>query len=322
MTIAEMRKRINDHNIPRFNMFYGDEQAVIDIYIDDIKAQFDSIIQCEHVYDVVGRLDESSLFDTSDTARLFIVRYDNDFMSNDSDWDSFKEAIDDSDCTVIIKYGKLDTKTKFYKHFESVATHFARMTENVIAKHLAKDYGMSQKYGEHLASICACDYGRVLLEADKALMLSKELNVSVDQAYKECYNSGTIYVDPSGTMFELCDSIMSGNIDDIQYDIESFKSRGDSILALISVLSNTVKATIQVMSFSDMRGICEKTGLAQYTVTAVKNYTKLHRVDTLIALMKHLLCIEKAIKIGELDSEYAVDYAILDILGVLYNGRI
>lgn len=321
MTIAEIRKRINDNDIPKLNIFYGEEQAVLDIYISDIMKQFGSCVSCEHVSDVLSRLDESSLFDGNNSAKMFIVRYDNTFITSESEWDAVNEAISESDCTVIIKYTKIDTKTKFYKHFENMIVNFSRMTENVIAKHLHNDYGMSMKYGEHLASVCGCDYGRVLLEADKAKMLSLENGTSIDQAYKDCYNSGTIYVDPSGTMFDLCDSIMSGRLDDVQYGIDLFKTRGDSILAFISVFSNTVRATLQVMSFQDMRGICDKTGLAQYVVTSVKNYTKMYNPKTLVLLMQKLLNIEKSIKNGDLDSDYAIDYTILTILGVLYRGN-
>ena len=144
---------------------------------------------------------------------------------------------------------------------------------------------------------------------------------ALEEAYKDCYTAGIIYIDPSGSMFDLCNCILDGNVQQIQSEFQKFKDRGDNILGLVSVLSNAVKAIIQVKSFiNDTRGICEKTGLQQYAVQNAKKYARLYKNETLIKLMRKLLLIEKSIKNGELDSAFAVDYTVVSILGVIYFG--
>lgn len=321
MNLLELKKAIAGKQIPKLNIFFGEEQAVLDIYIEDICKQFDIVIKQTDVESVGFDIGGTSLFSDSKSRRLFIVKYDQSFVSNESAWGSLETELEDSDVCVILKYSKIDAKTKFYKHFTDSIVEFTKMSTTVIAKHISNDYGIQQNYAEHLASICDCNYGRVLAEMDTIQCYSEAMNISLEEAYKDCYTAGIIYIDPSGSMFDLCNCILDGNVQQIQSEFQKFKDRGDNILGLVSVLSNTVKAIIQVKSFiNDTRGICEKTGLQQYAVQNVKKYAKLYKNETLIKLMRKLLLIEKSIKNGELDSAFAVDYTVVSILGVIYFG--
>lgn len=311
MTITDIKRNFITNEHPNLYILFGEEYAVINIYIEKISGAFDSVKDGQTFSAVKKRFTGRSLFQTGKD--LYILRDDDELLNSENDWKTLLKRLKENDIYVIAKYGKLDQRSKFYKTFSDNACEFTFMTPDIISKHIKNQIKLADSCCDYLIDAFRCDYGRILLELDKVKHTMEYYNLSPNDAFKLCYNSNVFYEEPEDVLFSLVDSIMTRNVK-LSYELlDELKRRGDNPIGALSILHNTVKAVLQVQSLNKKKDITKATGLTQYQVNAAFKYLNRYTDKELIRFMKYLRYCDKSIKDGTIDASMVLDFVFVNI---------
>ena len=95
MELRELMEKISSSNIPKYMVFFGDEQAIIDDYIQRINDSLNCrYVSCDSVQSVLNQTRRKTLDNRS---RIFVVIDDFYFTKNEDAWQSvisqFKKSL-------------------------------------------------------------------------------------------------------------------------------------------------------------------------------------------------------------------------------------
>jgi DNA polymerase III delta subunit len=90
--------------------------------------------------------------------------------------------------------------------------------------------------------------------------------------------------------------------------------RGDSSLAIISLLGNNVKAILQVQTIEGNSNLTDITGLTGFQIKLAKEKLRYYSDMELDRMLKVLQYCEKAIKTGLMEADMVIDYLLVNIL--------
>ena len=312
MNIMELKKAIAENNIAPLHIFYGPEFSVLETYIDNIKSKFGGeYTYIKSVSELANKLSGNSLF-KDDINRLYVVREDSAFLTDEDIWPKIVMLLKKKHDTLIVKYGSIDQRSKFYKHFSDSITNFEKMSESVIVKHIISKSKMSEQNASKLCKICLADYGRILLELDKITNFANYYDISADQAFLECMRTNAIYIGVEGEIYDFISAILTKNGKEIIKQQISFNRRGDNPLLFISILHSTVKAVLQVKLLHGEKDISTLTGLSAYQVKNSYNYINNFTSKELIKMIRLCKYCDKGVKSGLIDSSYVIDYILIN----------
>ena len=111
MELIDLMQKISRNDIPHFLILFGEEQKIIDIYINNIcdKIQAKKVVK-ESVSSVVKNIGKKSI---DKCKKLYIVTEDIAFTKLEDNWESVKNAINKD--YVILRYNSLDKRSAFIK---------------------------------------------------------------------------------------------------------------------------------------------------------------------------------------------------------------
>lgn len=315
MTFSDIKQQIRDGKTLPFYVFSGEEIEVQRIYINKIAESKNQVVKRVDTVAEVVKAKSGGLFGQS---ICFVCRDDMDFQKNESLWETIESMLNDN--TLIYVATKLDKRSKFYNAFDGVFSDrlvvFDHMTEQVLIKHIREQINLSVDNCRELIRICENDYGRILNEIDKIQRYTQYLGPAKmeDGVFEKLLKDGTIYQPPTDAIFNWVDAVLSGK------PILSFKlwqecvDLGEPTLRLLLVLYQGVKRLLQVQS-CQAKNISENTGLSQWEVNLAKKNIGIYSNGELVSAMRQIKQLETAIKIGEVDEEYTVPYAMVSLIG-------
>lgn len=312
MTLQELKKDLVKKTPKNLYIFHGVEHGVIEVYIDGFSSQFEKVFVCDDFSTVRKRLQGRSLFQRG--KELYIIRYDNSIISDDSIWKTLEEDLKKNNLYLILKYGELDQRTKFFKAMQDYIVQFDRMDDSVLKKHIKKKIDISDKACEYLIDVCERDYNRIMLEIDKLINAKESYNLKDADCFKMCYKANLFYEPPEDVVYSLIDSIMTRNVN-LTYDLlYEFKRRGDNPIMVLSLLHNNVKQLLQIQELGNIKNKDEISGLTIYQVKNISKY--LNRFDSyeLVRFMKLIKYCDNGIKSGEVSPELVLDFIIVNII--------
>ncbi len=313
MTIVDLKRRISSNEILPIHIFYGSEYKVMNIYIEMIEKLVGKSKCFENVRSAASLLGlESSIISLPD---VMVVYDDSEFLTDSDTWDTVLQDLSDSGKVLILKYNKLDTRSKFAKHFSDNITEFDRLSDSVLKKYIKNEVKINDKMCDCLIDACSGSYGRILLEIDKVknLLESNSSLKNDEDAFRFLYNSRGISFDERGEAFDLIDCFMRRDYDSYGYLSEESKERGDNPILIISLLATAVKALLQVKTCTG-KDIASCTGLNTYQIKNAKKYINNYSSKELIRFMKILYYCDKSIKTGILNPDMVVDYIAINVL--------
>jgi DNA polymerase III delta subunit len=310
MELSELHNRIVKNKIPHICVFCGPEGAVMNIYLNNIAAKLGvDAVKVDTVADVVQRVNNRSLV----TAKaLYVVRGDDKFITADTAWDKVRQAVQ-ADYLVLI-YGVLDKRTKFYKSFTEELVEFERLSPEVLEKYVQKRISVSESYAGELVEMCGKDYNRIMLECDKIHTFATAQAISDAEAMEILLDRKLIYADPKDAIFNLVDDICQRRAKDAFYDWDNAKAVGENSLAIIKVLYSNLRSMLIVMTAGNGPGICERTGLTSWQVKLAKEKLGAYSEDELIKAINCVRWVERGIKTGGIEERYAIDYILVNLL--------
>lgn len=324
MKLPDLQKQIVSKNIDRVLLLFGEEVAIMDIYLDKIyKATGGDVFRFDTVKEAYAKMVQKRI--TTGNSRVFVVRDDKDFLKADKEWGKvFKAAESGADYLIVI-YSSMDRRSKFYKQNQEKLCEFEKLSSTMLAGYIDKLLpGMSASEKEQFAQVCECNYSRILLEADKVKHYAHALDdksgieaLSIDygMCFQKLLKMGVIYQPIGDITFLFTDAILTRNKKDTAKYLLQAKAIGESEILTLSVLYNGFKQILMVQGLGrDQSEPSKRTGLTPWQVKMAKEKQGHYSIPELINALKVIRFVEKGIKTGAIDADVAVEYVIVNIM--------
>ena len=312
MTLPELKKSISEKKPQSLYIFTGAEIAVMDIYIKKIASMFPQTMYAESLQSIIPKLKSNSLISNEKT--LYVMRDDKSISSAEKIWTSMKTSSLQKTNSLLFTFTTLDKRGKFYKAFDNYITYFEPLSSQILLKYINKEVQISQKKAEFLINITNNNYNKILLETDKIKNLSAHLHITDDEAFDMCVKHNAFYIPPDGDIFELLNAILSRDVRNTNKQLEKFKRRGDSPLAILSLLHTNIKALLQLQCADGMANIGKVTGLNGFQINNLNPFKNKYSTQELIRILTILHYCDKAVKqTGSIDQDILLDFLLVKI---------
>lgn len=316
MTLAELQKQVISGSIDNVLLLYGEEVAVMGIYLDKIYNMFGGrVSHMDTVLETYQKLARTRI--TAGDSRVYVVRDDKEFLKADKDWGKvFNAAKSGKDCLVLV-YSTMDKRSKFYKQHQEHLCEFEKLSPAILSGYIAKLLpDMRPADREALANVCECNYCRILLEADKIQQYAKATRCKdYGLCFRELLKQGVIYEPIGDITFSFTDAILTRNRRKTAEYLLQAKAVGESEILTLSVLYNGFKQILMVQGLgADQSEPVKRTGLTAWQVKMAKEKQGHYSIGELVDALKVIRDAEKGIKTGTIDAEIAVEYVIVHIM--------
>lgn len=304
-------------NLPHYMIWYGEEQKIIDMYLERIKS-FYKPVHCESVSFVINQLRVKSL-DKSN--KIYIVTEDEEYRKNEQAWNNVKEMLNKSKHILLLRYANVNKKLKFYTQQKDSFTEFVHLQSDILTSYIQRDIDLSDSNCEKLISMCGNDYGRILLEVDKLNQYIWSIEEKIpgksryDRAFEELIKQGAIYSEIGDITFELTNAVLGGYPDKAIQKLDEAKRKGEPTLRIISILYDGFRNLVSYNALGkDKKDAGKRTGLTGWQIKQCIDLNGGYSMKELIRNMMLCQIVEAGIKQGIIDDEIALEYIILNCL--------
>ena len=315
MKLPDLQKQIVSKNIDRVLLLFGEEVAIMDVYLDKIyKATGGDVLRFDTVKEAYAKMVQKRI--TTGASRVFVVRDDKDFFKADKEWGKVFNAAENGADYLIVIYSSMDRRSKFFKQNQEKLCEFEKLSSSVLAGYIDRLLpGMSSSDKEQFAQVCECNYSRILLEADKVKHYAQVSGLEHGTAFVQLLKQGVIYQPIGDITFLFTDAILTRNKKDTAKYLLQAKAIGESEILTLSVLYNGFKQILMVQGLGkDQSEPSKRTGLTPWQVKMAKEKQGHYSIPELVNALKVIRFVEKGIKTGAIDADVAVEYVIVNIM--------
>ncbi len=317
MDLSELMTKIRTKEIPHFLIFFGEEQKIIDLYIDQIVNTIEAKrISCATVKEVVRRSGKKSL---DKSRKLYIVSGDADFLKNENGWQKVKDQIKKD--YLILRYTDLDKRSSFVKNNKKDLVEFTRLSPEVLQSYIDRILPeISEENASKLIDYCGNDYGRILLECDKIQQYHDYIadltnGISIDDCFDDLNKEGLFTKEIGDVTFELTDAVLGGYTIKAIQKLDEAKRKGEPALRIISILYTGFRNLYAYSLLGkDKRGAAERTGMTNGELYGCRKNAGGYSAKELKRNMLFCEEVERGLKSGAVDEEIALEYTVFHCL--------
>lgn len=306
MEISDVKQHIKTGNFDKFYIFYGEEHAVMKIYLNMMAVKGNmKLVYTDSLLDLMTGAKTKALVPER---HLYVIMDDKEYLTNDKMWERFTGLKDD---IVVFYYTTADKRLKFWKQNKDRAVEFGRLEDRILIKYIKNDAPMfSDEQCLTLINACEGDYGRILLEIDKVRCYSIAEAITGDGALEELLEQKQIYFQPKDAIFDFVAAVLERRPSKAYDLLQECKAVGEANMVIISVLYNNFKTLLQVKSKTSWKEL----GLTWFAVQNVLDYKENYTNGEIVHAMKLLRDIEKGIKIGTIPDDLSVEYFLVQVM--------
>lgn len=317
MELVDLMKCISENKVPHYLILFGEEQAILDIYIQHI-AQNYKIIYCDTVAYALSQVGKKSI-DKSN--KVYIVNEDNAYNKAEESWKNVKQTFAKSKHILILKYHSIDKRGKFYTQNKGNVVEFTHLSEDVLINYIQQKLpALSEENASKLIIWCNYDYGRILMEIDKIQQwvnyyTDKEGTPNTDSAFKLLNKQGLFYKEIGDITFELTNAVLGGYPDTAIQKLEEAKRKGEPAMMIDSILYTGFRNLLAYQGLgSNKQNAMERTGLSKGELYGCTKNVGGYSIAEVRRNMLFCQKIETDIKQGIVDEDVALEYLILHCL--------
>lgn len=342
MEVNALKQFIKIGNVPQFLIFCGPEWKVQEIYIQKISEAEKLVVKrIDSITDILSKLKSPSFVSTK---FLYVVRDDKEIIKSETVQDLLSKGLL-RDNKMILLLSSVDKRTKFYTKYKDEMVQFDYMRPDILKKYITQKYSINEGNLEAILGACGNDFGHVLLELDKAVnyasgtalfevpeghsrvsgpkvsgkgqkspvLGSNKGILGMDRAVEALLQDGTIYTPANDAIFALIDAILDHKR---RLSFALFNECilvGESTLVMLSVLYQNAKKVLQVQSCHS-KNVGQTTGLNGWEIKNAYRHINKYSTDDLIYMLELIQKVEKGVKTGMIDEQYAMQYVLVMIL--------
>lgn len=313
MELIDLMKKISSNDIPHFLILFGEEQKIIDIYINNIcdKIQAKKVVK-ESVSSVVKNIGKKSI---DKCKKLYIVTDDIAFTKLEDNWESVKNEINKD--YVILRYNSLDKRSAFVRKNQQNIVEFSHLSGDVLQQYIHRDLpDLSDENVSKLISYCSNDYGRILLEVDKIKQYSSvRTDLTIDSCFVQLDKKGLFHKEIGDITFELTDAVLGGYPEKAIQKLDEAKRKGEPAMMISSILYNGFRNLLAYQGLGkNKQGAMERTGMTKGELWGCTKNVGGYSIEEVKRNMLFCQKVESGIKMGTIDEDIALEYLVLSCL--------
>ena len=319
MELSELMQNIATGNIPHFLVLFGEEQKIVDLYIDKICKSYKKVY-VDYVPDAIKKSGMKSL---DKSRKAYIVNEDSEFLLREEVWETIENNFKNN--ILIVRYHSLDKRGKFYNKNKQNSVEFTHLADNVLNTYINRDCpGLSDENAIKIIKFCTNDYGRICMEIDKVRnyydMIARESEISggemnYDECFEELEKQGIFKKEIGDITFELTDAVLGGYQDRAIKKLYEAKLKGEPVMMISSILYNGFRNLLAYQGVgANKTGVMEKTGMTKGEVYRCSKLVGGYSIKEIIRNIFICQKVESGIKLGTIDEEIALEYLVLSCL--------
>lgn len=313
MELVDLMKRISSNDIPHFLILFGEEQTILNIYLTHIlEVTKSKRISADSVSYIMQNINKKSL---DKSIRLYVVQDDMTFLRAGDSWESVRDT--PTKDYIILRYHSLDKRSAFVKKNQQNLVEFARLSKEVLQTYISKDLpDLSEKNSSKLVEYCNYDYGRILMEIDKIKQYSSvRTDLTIDSCFVQLDKQGLFHKEIGDITFELTNAILGGYPETVIQKLDEAKRKGEPAMMIVSILYNGFRNLLAYQGLgSNKQGAMERTGMTKGELYGCTKNVGGYSIAEVKRNMLKCQEIEAGIKMGTIDEDIALEYAVLSCL--------
>lgn len=320
MILSELMQSITDKTIPHFLILFGEEQAVLDVYIHHIIQTLNaSCISCDTIATVIQKVNKKSL---NKSTKLYIVDEDISYIKAENAWQNVQKVFNNKGKHyLIIRYHTIDKRSAFYKQHSNIV-EFTHLNDTILVSYIHKDLpDLSDKNAFKLIKYCNYDYGTILMEIDKIWQLQAyrlsnfNMNLDSNDCFEKLDKQGLFHKEIGDITFELTNAVLGGYPATAIQKLDEAKRKGEPAMMIASILYNGFRNLLAYQGLgSNKKGALERTGMTKGELYGCSKNVGGYSISEVKRNM--LICqkVESGIKMGRIDEDIALEYVVLSCL--------
>lgn len=313
MELVDLMKRISSNDIPHFLILFGEEQTILNIYLTHIlEVTKTKRISADSVSYVMQNINKKSL---DKSIRLYVVQDDMAFLKAEDSWETVRNT--PTKDYIILRYHSLDKRSSFAKKNQQNLVEFSRLTKEVLQTYISKDLpDLSDKNSSKLVEYCNYDYGRILMEIDKIKQYSSiRTNLTIDSCFVQLDKQGLFHKEIGDITFELTNAVLGGYPDTAMQKLDEAKRKGEPAMMIVSILYNGFRNLLAYQGLgNNKQGALGRTGMTKGELYGCTKNVGGYSITEVKRNMLKCQEIEAGIKMGTIDEDIALEYAVLSCL--------
>lgn len=313
MELVNLMKRISSNDIPHFLVLFGEEQTILNIYLTHIlEVTNTKCISADSVSYIMQNINKKR-FDKS--LRLYVVQDDMVFLRAEDSWETVRNT--STKDYIILRYHSLDKRSAFVKKNQQNLVEFSRLTKEVLQTYISKDLpDLSEKNSSKLVEYCNYDYGRILMEIDKIKQYSSvRTDLTIDSCFVQLDKQGLFHKEIGDITFELTNAVLGGYPETAIQKLDEAKRKGEPAMMIVSILYNGFRNLLAYQGLgSNKQGAMERTGMTKGELYGCTKNVGGYSITEVKRNMLKCQEIEAGIKMGTIDEDIALEYAVLSCL--------
>ena len=318
MELLDLMKKISNNDIPHFLIFFGEEQKIIDIYIQNIMQSVDGKkVVVDNVSQAIKDNGKKSL---DKSIKVYVVTEDTAFLTKDESWENVRKSMHKN--YLILRYHSLDKRSAFVRKIQQNIVEFSHLSNEVLQQYIQRDLpDLSDENVSKLISYCNNDYGRILLEVDKiwqaqsSRLSNFNINLDSNDCFEELDKQGLFHKEIGDITFELTNAVLGGYPKTVIQKLDEAKRKGEPAMMIVSILYNGFRNLLAYQGLGkNKQGAMERTGLTKGELYGCTKNVGGYSIAEVKRNM--LLCqkVEAGVKMGTIEEDIALEYLVLHCL--------
>ncbi len=313
MELVDLMKKISEDNIPNFLILFGNEQKILELYVEKIleKLQAKKVI-CESVSNFISISGRKSI---DKSKKVYVVQEDMNYSKAEDSWDKIQKHMKHN--YLILRYNSLDKRSAFVKKNQQNIVEFSYLSNEVLQQYIQRDLSnLSDENVSKLISYCNNDYGRILLEIDKVKQYMNSIKSNnEDKCFNELDKQGLFHKEIGDITFELTDAVLGGYPDTAIKKLDEAKRKCEPAMMIATILYTGFRNLLSYQGLGkNKQGAVERTGMTNGEVWRCSKLTGGYTISELKRNMFLCQKVESGIKMGTIDEDIALEYLVLSCL--------
>ena len=313
MELLDLMKRIGNNDIPHFLIFFGEEQKIIDIYIQNIVKSVDGKkVVVDNVSQAVKDNGKKSL---DKSIKVYVVTEDMAFLTKEEAWENVRKSMQKN--YLILRYHSLDKRSAFVRKNQQNIVEFSHLSDEVLQQYIYRDLpDLCEKNVSKLISYCNNDYGRILLEVDKIKQYSSvRTDLTMDSCFEQLDAQGLFHKEIGDITFELTNAVLGGYPQESIKKLDEAKRKGEPAMMIATILYTGFRNLLSYQGLGkNKQGAVERTGMTNGEVWRCSKLTGGYNITELKRNMFLCQKVESGIKMGTIDEDISLEYLVLSCL--------
>lgn len=318
MELVDLMKKISNNDIPHFLIFFGEEQKIIDIYIQNIMQSVDGKkVVVDNVSQAIKDNGKKSL---DKSIKVYVVTEDTAFLTKDESWENVRKSMHKN--YLILRYHSLDKRSSFVKKNQQNIVEFSHLSDEVLQQYIQRDLpDLGDENVSKLISYCNNDYGRILLEVDKiwqaqsSRLSNFNINLDSNDCFEELDKQGLFHKEIGDITFELTNAVLGGYPETAIQKLDEAKRKGEPAMMIVSILYNGFRNLLAYQGLGkNKQGAMERTGLTKGELYGCTKNVGGYSIAEVKRNMLFCQKVEAGVKMGTIEEDIALEYLVLHCL--------